>query len=176
MGTFREILVRPFLVTGTADLAGLVGVHEHDGTPGACSLGDYHAHKLSPPSIMDRLIEATFSGSPIGQVRARRLILLRPGTPDHVLFLQSLKGDTLVLIDELARCLVFLSASLTVGRYVVALAGGIRVLEVGSLVTYLAVTGRNTPDRLLASFAATLFTGKTLLSLGELLFCLSIVA
>src|SRR6266487_2188085 len=154
MSTFREILVWPFFETRAADLAGLVGIHRHDGTPGACSLGAHHAHELSPPSIMNTFVETTFGGSSIRKVLSL-LVLLGFGTPDHVLFLQLLKGEELVLIDETARRLV---------------------LEVAALVAYFAMATRHMCNRLLPPVAAALLACKSLLSRGELLLRASVVA
>jgi hypothetical protein len=102
-----------------------------------------------------RFVQSTFGGSSIRKILAGRFVLLGLGTPDHVLFLQFLKGDELVLIDELARCLL---------------------LKVLALVAYFAVTFRNPCNRPSASMTPTLFAGKRLLCRCELLFGLTVVA
>src|SRR6266536_2071804 len=149
MRPLTEIFVWPFFQTRAADLAGLVGVHQHDGgMPGTLSLGTHHLYEGSPTSILETFIQATFSGCPIRQ-EIPLSVLLRLGTPAHVLWAQILKSDRLIALPQDARLFV---------------------QEVLPLVSYLTVALPNLPHRLLASIAATLLTRERGLLARELLF------
>src|SRR6266487_625191 len=98
-----EVFVWPFELAGAAQLAGLVGVHKHDGgMPGALSLGTHQSRERCPPSVLYRLVQASFGGSPIGQ-ECSVLILPGLGTPAHVLGFQVFKDHRLVAGDQSAR-------------------------------------------------------------------------
>src|SRR5689334_9435214 len=73
MRSHVNVLGDEFL-TATALLARVVGVHKHHLPSGAFSLGDTVGLELSPASIENRQIQASFSASPLGQIRA---VLLR---------------------------------------------------------------------------------------------------
>jgi hypothetical protein len=107
MSPLAEIFVWPFAFAAAAELAGLVGVYEHDGhMPGAFSLGTHHRDERRPPSIVDRLVQAPLGGCPVGQKRAGLGVLLGFGTPAHIPGLQVFKDDRLIAIHQFARFFV----------------------------------------------------------------------
>gem|GEM_PF-3609204 len=149
MGALTEIFVWSFSLTTAAQLAGLVGVYEHDGhMPGAFSLGTHHRDERCPPSILYRLIQAPFGGCPVGQKLAGLGVLFRFGTPAHVSGLQVFKDDRLVAVHQRTRLLV---------------------QKVLPLVAHMAVTSAYLLCRFPASVAPALLAGQRLLFLCQLL-------